>query len=618
MDKLISRGKDSTPSVTVHRIRDTLEKAGLPAEHEMIETGLADCFCSRVSLSGPLKSIIGTNGKGTTEEFCLASGYAELMERIQNIIFMYTNHFFDDTQNGQLVKLIPNAVFKTWNELFAEDKYINALVSRCEDSMINIPLWLRRKTAEEQFRATFSDMHDEIPCIPYYHVNSGRYAAFPECVARYFIMSNGMAAGNTLEEALVQGYSELFERLAQSEIMQNKLTPPELPGEVLIRYPHIKKMIANIEKSGPYKVKMFDASLGKNYPVVFGVIVNTKTQTFGVRFGAHPNMGIALERVITESLQGKNLEQFTRFSDIIFSEVSEDNYKNVFNNMKTGHGFYPASIFGPVPSYAFSEWEWDGNGENKELAYKMSGHFQNLGFDIYIRDVSFLGLPSVCITIPGISEVCPPTFLYLKELKLRFSVMHNMLHIDKLDAAKAKQIILYCKVVRGDVLQNTVNSLYGLPLYQKFHGRIGELDFLIAACCYYLGDIQEAHQYMHSCRSALPEAEKDYAYIHLAEKLLLGRLNGYPPELIEGYLKSVSDAETYLRVMEDFKDPQQILMVLYPHFRDFEAVRTDSAVSSYGELCAFYQKIYTALYNNDVSQLNLHNLFSAYQQRGVF
>lgn len=613
MEKLAGKGKDSAPEETVRRIRAALETVGFPADHELISTGLQNCFCCRVSLTGPLKTYIGANGKGTTEEFCLASGYAELMERIQNLMFMYAPHYFDETLNRELTGLIPNVVTKTWDELFQGDMYINALLSRCEDSMTTIPVWLRRKAAEEQFRATFSEMHDQIPAVPYYHVNESRYVAFPESIARFFTMSNGLAAGNTLEEALVQGYSELFERIAQSDIMLNKLTPPAIPDHVLSRYPHIQKMIKDIEGAGPYKVKMCDASLGKNYPTVCGIIINTHTHSFGIRFGAHPNMGIALERVITESLQGKNLEQFTHFSTVHFSETAEDNYKNIFNNMKIGQGFYPASIFGSKPSYSFSEWDWDGNAENKELAHQMSRLFQDMGFDIYIRDVSFLGLPTVSIIIPGVSELCPPTSLYLKELKLRFSVMDNILHTDRLDESKVKQILLYCKVVRGDVLQNTVSALYLMPMSLTFHGGAGNLDFLIAACCYYLGDLPEAYRYMHSCRMALPESDADYSYVHLAEKLLLSKQNSCPPEQAESYLRNVSDGETYRQVMEDFSEPARILEKLYPHFQDFEEVRRDSSVSSYGELCRFYRIICSALNQNDVSQTYVHRLFSDYQ-----
>ena len=615
MDKLICRGKDANPVDTINKIKNILSDININVNHFFVETGVENCFSSHVFIEGKLKDFIGTNGKGTTEEFCLASGYAELMERVQNNMFFYGIHYLDQDTIDEIDKIMITPQYKNWDELLEdEDSYFNKLVDQCAKTMLNTPVWLRKQTAVEQFKITFSQLNDKILTMPFYHVNKKRYQWFPEAVAKFFVWSNGMAAGNTLEEALVQGYSEVYERESQRDIMVNKLTPPRLPDYVIERYPYVKKVIKDIEKSGPYKVIVCDCSLGRNLPVVCGILIDTINHTFGIKFGAHPNMGIALERVFTESLQGKKLEQFTKYNSTIFSATQENNIKNILNSMKVGSGYYPASIFGSKPSYEFSEWDWDGNGENKELAYKMSKKLQEDGFDIYVKDASFLGFPSVFIIVPGLSELCPCTMLYLKELRLKFNVLDNLLHINQIDERKVEQIIRYSKTIRNAAFENTINTMYALPLNKKMHGGRSEINFLVAACYYYLGNVPEAYNYMHMCRSLLSYTEEDYEYVSLAEKMLQGIMNGYELEVIKDFLKSVSNEMTYNKIMNDFSNPKEILNKLYPHFDNFTDLKSQDENSSYYALSEFFKKVFKAQTDNNVMMKHLHIIFEDYLQ----
>ncbi len=611
MDKLISRGKDANPLETLNKIKTILSDIGIQVSHSFVETSIENCFSSRVFLEGQLKNFIGTNGKGTTKEFCLASGYAELMERIQNSMFMYGLHYLDKDTTVEIENMIKSLKYNTWEELLEkDDSYLNNLVNQCVKSMSSTPMWLRKQTAIEQLKVTFSQLEDKIPTVPFYHVNKKEYEWIPETIAKFFVMSNGMSAGNTIEEALVQAYAELFERMSQRSIILNKITPPRLPEYVIERYPYVKGVIKEIESSGKYKVIVCDCSLGNRYPVVCGIIIDVKNHNYGIRFGAHPNMGIALERVFTESLQGKNLEEFTKYSTTIFSYLQEDNYKNVFNNMKIGAGYYPASIFGSKPTYEFTEWNWDAEGENKVLAYKMSKIIQEDGYDIYVKDSSFLDFPTVFVIVPGLSELCPCSLLYLKELKLKFNVMVNLLHIDQMDDNKALQIIRYAKSIRNSVLENTINSMYSFPLTNKMHGGNDEIDFLISVCYYYLNNLSEAYHYMHVCKSQMMETDEDYVYVSLVEKLFLGMMKGYDSEILRDYLKSVSDEDTFNKIMKDFSEPKAVLSKLYPHIDDFTESETES--NSYQALCGFYKRVFKRQETNDVSMKHLHIIFEDY------
>ena len=77
---------------------------------------------------------------------------------------------------------------------------------------------------------------DTIRVIPYVDLFGGKIVYLPFALITLFGISNGMTAGNTIEEALVQGISETYERHVHFTLLAGKATPPELPREELMRY----------------------------------------------------------------------------------------------------------------------------------------------------------------------------------------------------------------------------------------------------------------------------------------------------------------------------------------------------------------------------------------------
>lgn len=97
--------------------------------------------------------------------------------------------------------------------------------------------------------------------------------------------SNGMAGGNTLEEALVQGLSEIFERYVEAQVLRGKAVPPRVPDDVL-EATGLMPTIARIEEGWRYEVRVHDASLGRGYPVIMTTIVDRIRSSIGVKFSA--------------------------------------------------------------------------------------------------------------------------------------------------------------------------------------------------------------------------------------------------------------------------------------------------------------------------------------------
>lgn len=223
----------------------------------------------------------------------------------------------------------------------------------------------------------------------------------------------------------------LYSALNQDQaLLEYNIVPPEILGEYLKNFSKILQIITEIEKKGDYEPHVFDLSLGKGLPVVCGVIVDKQRQTFGVKFGAHPNIAVAIERVFSESMQGRTLEQFCRISYPSFEEYSKTAYTNLWNLIKIGVGYNPARLFYKTPSYEFIPWEDVSQMGNHALMKKMIAKMEELGGDVYIEDVSFLGFPSVFIYAQGISETSDMDMLFLKRLKLYKDVQETMRHLD--------------------------------------------------------------------------------------------------------------------------------------------------------------------------------------------
>lgn len=135
--------------------------------------------------------------------------------------------------------------------------------------------------------------------LPFVRQSDGETVYFPSNLIENLYLSNGMSAGNTLAEAQVQCLSEIFERAVKREILEGELALPDVPEQVLAKYPKIVEGIKGLEEQG-FPVLVKDASLGGQFPVMCVTLMNPRTGGVFASFGAHPNFEVALERSLTE------------------------------------------------------------------------------------------------------------------------------------------------------------------------------------------------------------------------------------------------------------------------------------------------------------------------------
>lgn len=391
---------------------------------------------------------VSTNGKGVTRRYALASAYGEFMERLQNMILLPVEKLpADDTQTYGFcyfpdeetcsVREIADATDPLSESIFRDfykgqflfdiekDKRL-AVIHAYLDSM---------KNADPEKLITW----------PFYSVKNHNTVHIWQRFVAYLQGSNGMCAGNTPEEAIVQGMSEIFERYANQEIMISDIIPPDIPENEYRQYDDISAMIDEIEAMGNYSISFKDCSLGRGLPVCAAVLIDRTHQKYRISFGAHPIFAIAAERCLTEVLQGFDPADE---KDAVRSMVGVKDTDilpslNVHNQQANGRGRFPRSFFYGEPSYEHKAFPDRSGLNNKELFDYCMELALELSEDVLIRDVSYLGFPAYYIVVPGISYL-PADRLNVSLISATETLGNLSDYRDSSDITIMKRLIIAC------------------------------------------------------------------------------------------------------------------------------------------------------------------------------
>jgi ribosomal protein S12 methylthiotransferase accessory factor len=244
--------------------------------------------------------------------------------------------------------------------------------------------------------------------LPYVRQSDGQTVYFPSNLIENLYVSNGMSAGNTLAEAQVQCLSEIFERAVKREILESEIALPDVPLEVLAKYPAILEGLRALEEQG-YPVLIKDASLGGIYPVMCVTLMNPRTGGVFASFGAHPSLEIALERSLTELLQGRSFEGLNDLPTPTFASDVVTEPHNFVEHFIDSSGIVSWRFFSAKSEYDFVEWDFSGQGKysNTEEAAALFGILEAMGKEVYVATYDQLGAIACRILVPGYSEVYP-------------------------------------------------------------------------------------------------------------------------------------------------------------------------------------------------------------------
>ncbi|UNW05845.1 MULTISPECIES: OsmC domain/YcaO domain-containing protein [unclassified Acinetobacter] len=340
-----------------------------------------------------------TNGKGSTKESALASALGEFIERL-NCNFFYNDQFWgEDIANAEFVHYPDEKWFQPGpnGELPEEvlDEHTREIYDP-EDELLGTHL----------YDTNSGNKARGICSLPFVRQSDGETVYFPSNLIENLYLSNGMSAGNTLAEAQVQCLSEIFERAVKREILEGELALPDVPEHVLAKYPKIVEGIKGLEEQG-FPVLVKDASLGGQFPVMCVTLMNPRTGGVFASFGAHPNLEVALERSLTELLQGRSFEGLNDLPKPTFSSNAVTEPNNFVEHFIDSSGVVSWRFFSAKSDYDFVEWDFTNNGQNSNAdeAQELFTILEEMGHEVYMAVYQHLGATACRILVPGYSEI---------------------------------------------------------------------------------------------------------------------------------------------------------------------------------------------------------------------
>ena len=308
MTNVIKKFKDRSPEETVKIINNFFNEKGYTVNIIEKSQSEAGTFSFGLSLYKNKVKVLHSSGKGMTEAYALASGYAELYERFCSKCNFIRHPFF--------VKFFNETMYKKYGYYFHPEEKVLTY-----EDIIQYPIYntfytkmLHSKSNIEAFWKLIN-CNEQIIGEPYYDLTNKKTVYHNWAIVNRITTSGGLAAGNTVEEALNQGLSELCEHMTVDRFMLEEQEEYYVIDTNSLS-PHLQTAIHNIENAG-FKFFIFDLSYNFNMPVAMSLLINPITQNTRINLGAFPIFDIAAERVITEMYQ--NIKHFAIGNNIDIS-----------------------------------------------------------------------------------------------------------------------------------------------------------------------------------------------------------------------------------------------------------------------------------------------------------
>ncbi|KTG20294.1 protein involved in RimO-mediated beta-methylthiolation of ribosomal protein S12 YcaO [Pseudoalteromonas sp. XI10] len=421
-------GKDLPLEETIANMTAILEELGMKIEISSWRNIVPNVWS--LHIRDAASPMCFTNGKGATKESALCSALGEFIERL-NCNFFYNDQFLgEDIANSEFVHY-PN---EKWFALTDDDSLPEGILDDYTREIYNPDGEL---CGSHLIDTNSGNKERGICSIPYVRQSDGETVYFPSNLIENLFLSNGMSAGNNFAEAKVQCLSEIFERAVKRQIIEQEIVLPDVPQEVLNKYPGIVAGINGLEEQG-FPVVVKDASLGGQFPVMCVTLMNPKTGGVFASFGAHPSFEVALERSLTELLQGRSFEGLNDVPKPTFNSMAVSEPENFVEHFIDSTGVISWRFFSAKHDYDFVE--WDFSGSNEEETASLFGILESLGKEAYIAEFSDLG--TACrILVPDYSEVYPVEDLIWDNTNKALNFREDILNLHRLSEDQLADLV---------------------------------------------------------------------------------------------------------------------------------------------------------------------------------
>ena len=334
MADLSTHYKERTPEETVNIVKQFFKDNNVTLiESDLNQAESGTWYCHVDAFKNDIK-LGGSNGKGMTKEYSLASCYAELYERFCNKMWFFSSWFW--MKDYMEMNKKTNGFYFDRNErVITKQEALN------NSKHIKYYFDYYSNNNEDLLNATLDIITDgKYIGVPMHNIvdDNDTLEIDPRLVLR-MTRSNGMAAGNTLKEALNQGISEIVEREVEDKFFKSLFEDDKtlkyyaLDLDSITENNNLKETINKIKAKG-YDLYLFDLSYSYNMPVIMSLLLDRQNGFINVNFGAFPVFEIAAERVLTELYQGTfsyKDEQFKMRTQIPFKTQT-------FKTMMTSYG----------------------------------------------------------------------------------------------------------------------------------------------------------------------------------------------------------------------------------------------------------------------------------------
>ncbi len=540
---------------TINQIQTAFDKLGLKLSlNKPIKNPRIYCYSCKVEIP---ELNISASGKGSTKKQSIASALAEMTERFSaDFLFKYFYPKYGQISDQNIIdfnygKHLPGYVYAHQDELKdylpIEDLFKNSIIKYNEKELEE----LKQLDIAHHWVDGFSLLKNKkikIPLLLIKNING----------------SNGLASGNTLEEAIVQASCEIFERYSKIVVFRNKLIVPTIDSAT-IKDKIIQKMISYYEKNG-INILIKDFTMNDLLPAVGVVFVNTnmtdkkslcyKFEHIKISNGSSFDINEAIKRCITERIAGgtfkHSLEEQTKYLENLLQVID----KKIDIDVTSYSGLTRRSRYGGDKNFLLE-------GEKRSCPiFKTSNDFLdyieqikgiclklNTDFIIIEHTHSTIQFPTVRVIMPGFSDT-------LNYKNYDFTTLKNMvLYGVENDTAKQKYTNEFAITTEQDldVLEENILSTY-LNMGDKTLGnKSNELNSakdarLLLSSIYFKKGEYDKFEYLagNNAKAFHGKIGRDYKYLQLLTRYFLKTKNEEFVPILKDHYKKMLGCYRYL------------------------------------------------------------------------
>ncbi len=511
-------GKDAALEVTIAQTLDQLAELGFDIEEARWLNPVPHCWS--VHIRDRNCPILFTNGKGASRKAALASALGEFVERLASQYFFGDFHWHREGDEHGM-----HDPAERWFTIDAPGVRPEGLLT---DDLWGFYGAADYDVTTRDWIDLNSGRRDAVCALPYTRIATGETVYFPASVVGNLYVSNGLSAGNNAAEARTQGLSEVFERHVKNRVIAEGIALPRIPEHVVEQYPDIARAISSLNEHG-FGLRLLDASLGGRYPVICVTLIDPQSGGVFASFGAHPCFEVALERTVTELLQGRELADLHHFHPPTFDADLVADPQNLELHFIDSSGWLHWDFFRDEPDHEFVHWDFT-EPDNEQRFRRLCALVEETGHEVYVADYAHVGLYACRVLVPGMSEVYPVDELYERHNNVGLDLIPYTAKIDHLTATDAANLVALIDTLDIDEL-TPVSDIIGLAadpaddsaLYQWQGLRLGELRLLalLAAETAQIEKADEERAEALQWAVGVPPISADRAAIYRAATLLM-------------------------------------------------------------------------------------------------